>query len=270
VAALDAAVVLVIAFLTWVVHSQTSVAAAEHHVKTQALEDRLRDAIWASTLELRKRASLSGAIDRFGRTAKKLIDELRAEREHLTELVNSRERRAADLRNFALDFGTAAAAMSTSANEMAAKVAGATSANATLANHVERLVDGQGDLESRLIELVTMLATTSDASRQVASAAEVAANTISEAAETVGPGNARMADSAAVLRLEVAQLREDLLRDAAARRQDVEASGQKVADAVDRVTDAVREQREAVRQLLAELASQRSPSTGPNNDESRA
>ena len=69
VAAIDAVVVLVIAVLTWIVHSQTLVAAAEHHVKTQALEDRLRDALWAATLELRKRGSLSGAIDKFGRIA---------------------------------------------------------------------------------------------------------------------------------------------------------------------------------------------------------
>ena len=51
-----------------------------------------------------------------------------------------------DLRSFAQDFGTAAQAMATSAEDMAAKVAGATEANTRLAVHVEHLERTQADL----------------------------------------------------------------------------------------------------------------------------
>ena len=253
VAAVDAAVVLLIAVLTWVVHSQTLVAAAEHHAKTQSLEDRLRDAMWFAGLELRRRGSLSGAIDQFGRTASGLTDQLRAEREHLKELVNTRERAMGSIRDFAREFGTAAAALSTSTHDMAAKVTGATRASAELADSVGSLQQTQVDLVARLGELTDALAESSASARQVAGATEAAAGTLSEAAETITPATARMADGTGTLRQEIAALRQDLESGAATRRVADEELTKRLQSAADSLVRSVDEVGTSLKQLSFEL-----------------
>lgn len=253
VAAVDAVVVLLIAALTWVVHSQTLVAAAEHHARTQSLEDRLRDALWFASLELRKRGSLSGAIDQFGRTASGLTDQLRAEREHLQELVNTRERAMGSIRDFARDFGTAAAALSMSTHDMAAKVTGATHASAELAGSVGSLQQTQADLVARLGDLTDGLTESSAAARQIAGAAEAAAGMLSEAAETITPATARMADGTGTLRQEIAELRQYLESDARTRRAADEERTKRLQSAADSLVRSVDQVGTSLKQLTVEL-----------------
>jgi methyl-accepting chemotaxis protein len=229
VAFIDVAVIVVILVLTWIVHGQTSVAMAAAGEETRDLEARLHVALWAATLEFRSRGSMSAAVDRFGRTAKHLLDELKAERTHLEELVKGRERRMNEMRGFTDEFRTAANDLSTASNKLAVTVGVSVAAGQTLAAAVQTLSAGTTALGASIDDVGAQASDAVARLTTVAKSIDDAMGTMIDAAEALGSEPTRIGDSAEVLRGEIADLRRDL-----------EGLEGKRSAAVDRELEAVR------------------------------
>lgn len=251
VALIDVTVIGIILILTWVVHGQTSVAIAAATQRTRALESTLHKALWAGTLELRARGSISEAVDKFGRSSNRLLDELKAERTHLEDLVNGRERRMNEMKAFVTDFKSAAEDMSTVSHQLAVAVGVSVNSSRELAAAVT-------DLEARLRDATAAIDAASTQSAQAAgllhstaAASGAASSTLADAAGAFGPTAARMTQSIDVLRTEIAEFRTML-----------EASQAAQSAAVEAQTTAARSLDESVERLRQEagiLSRQRGP-----------
>ena len=210
VAFIDVSVIVAILVLTWIVHGQTSVAMAAAGEETRDLEARLHLALWAATLEFRSRGTMTAAIDRFGRTAKRLLDELKAERAHLEELVNGRERRMNEMGRFTTDFQSAAAALSTASHQLAVTVGVSVAAGQSLAAAVQELSQKSAALGTSIDSVGAQVTSGVSNIATITAAIESAMATMVDAAAALGPGSTQIGDSAEVLRHEIADLRSGL------------------------------------------------------------
>lgn len=213
VAAADVAVILGIAVLTFFVHSQTSVWMAARTERIAALEGRLQASLLDATLELRSRSSLDRAVDRFGRSSKKLLDEMTAERAHLEGLANARELNMAEIEAFVTQFQAAATDLAAVTQPLARTVAASATASEKVRQAVSNLSSQVARLEATLLSASRESTAGATALASTASAVELTAASLTQASEALGPGAARMSDSAEILRREVAELRRDLQTD---------------------------------------------------------
>lgn len=117
VAIADVGVLLVVIALTAWIQREVSVVDHARAVRARAMSRRITHALGRASLELAQRATIPALVDAFQKTSTALTEELAAERTHIQELGDDRERILNDMRGAARELRAATAGFANASAE---------------------------------------------------------------------------------------------------------------------------------------------------------
>jgi hypothetical protein len=207
----DAALLVALLLLTWKIHDELSMASSRRAARAQELEAQLQQACWRAALALGERASPFALVTRFREASDALLDELYAERARLDQIRDERERELADLRGVAGGLQQGAADLLRSGGAMRSAIDALLQASTALDDRLAALTRQQSQLEAGLSAVGKEVAGAGARQQAAGDQLDAAARLLTDTADASVAAIGSLADVVTQLRLELAELRQQLL-----------------------------------------------------------
>jgi coenzyme F420-reducing hydrogenase delta subunit len=104
VAITDVAVIAVVVLVTGYIHRETNIKQTHRARRAVELQEQLSQALWLAAMQLAQRVSVRVQQDQLRVVTEQLLDELRAERERIRELAETRAQEIQGLSSFVKQF----------------------------------------------------------------------------------------------------------------------------------------------------------------------